>query len=127
MVNGSFHYLCVVINLFSRKVVGWSLFKRHDVDLTIKAFEKAYFDRCEPDYVLFHSDQGSEYTSFIFCQTLEKYNAVQSFSKKGYPYNNACCESFFRQFHIIFLSICPSKQRFAFSSNTHPFTLTLTI
>ena len=59
-VNGSFHYLCVIIDLFSRKVVGWSLSNRHDVDLTIKAFEKAYFDRGEPDYVLFHSDQGWE-------------------------------------------------------------------
>ena len=95
-VNGRFHYLCVVIDLFSRKVVGWSLSSRHDVDLTIKAFEKAYFNRGEPDYVLFHSDQGSEYTAFTFRQTLEKYNAVQSFSKKGYPYDNACCESFFR-------------------------------
>lgn len=95
-VNGSFHYLCVVIDLFSRKVIGWSLSNRHNVDLTIKAFEKAYFDRGEPDYVLFHSDQGSEYTAFTFRQTLEKCNAVQSFSKKGYPYDNACCESFFR-------------------------------
>ena len=95
-VNGSFHYLCIVIDLFSRKVVGWSLPNCHDVALTIKAFEKAYFDRGEPDYVLFHSDQGSEYTAFTFRQILEKYNAVQSFSKKGYPYDNACCESFFR-------------------------------
>ena len=95
-VNGRFHYLCVVIDLFSRKVVGWSLSNKHDVDLTIKAFEKAYSDRGEPDFVLFHSDQGSEYTAFSFRKALEKCNAVQSFSKKGYPYDNACCESFFR-------------------------------
>ena len=75
-VNGVFHYLCVVIDLFSRKVVGWSISNRHDVDLTIRAFEKAYSDRGEPDYVLFHSDQGSEYTAFTFRQTLEKCNAV---------------------------------------------------
>ncbi len=95
-VNGRFHYLCVVIDLFSRKIIGWSLSNRHNVDLTITAFEKAYSDRGEPDYILFHSGQGSEYTAFTFRQTLEKYNAVQSFSKKGYPYDNACCESFFR-------------------------------
>ncbi len=95
-VNGSFHYLCVVIDLFSRKVVGWSLSNRHDVNLTLKAFEKAYFDRGEPSYVMFHSDQGSEYTAFKFRQTLDKHHVVQSFSKKGYPYDNACCESFFR-------------------------------
>lgn len=85
-----------MIDLFSRKIIGWSLSNRHNVDLIITAFEKAYSDRGEPDYILFHSGQGSEYTAFTFRQTLEKYNAVQSFSKKGYPYDNACCESFFR-------------------------------
>ncbi len=62
----------------------------------MKAFDKAYFDRGEPDFVLFHSDQGSEYTSRTFRRHLEQNNIVQSFSKKGYPYDNACCESFFR-------------------------------
>ena len=95
-VNGSFHYLCVVIDLFSRKVVGWNLSNKHDVNLTVEAFKKAYLDRGKPDFVLFHSDRGSEYTAFIFRQALEKCNAVQSFSKKGYPYDNACCESFFK-------------------------------
>ena len=94
-VNGSFHYLCVVIDLFSRKVIGWSLSSRHDVGLTSGAFEKAFSDRGEPEYVLFHSDQGSEYTAFTFRRMLESHNAIQSFSKKGYPYDNACCESFF--------------------------------
>ena len=95
-VNGSFHYLCVVIDLFSRKVIGWSLSNRHNVDLTQKAFAKAFSDRGEPEFVLFHSDQGSEYTAHTFRQALEKCHVVQSFSKKGYPYDNACCESFFR-------------------------------
>ena len=40
-VNGSFHYLCVVMDLFSRKIIGWSISNRHDVDLTMKAFENA--------------------------------------------------------------------------------------
>lgn len=98
-VNGSFHYLCVVMDLFSRKIIGWSISNRHNghnVDLTMKAFEKAYFDRGEPEYVLFHSDRGSEYTAYTFRQALEKRNVVQSFSQKGYPYDNVCCESFFR-------------------------------
>ena len=95
-VNGSFHYLCVVMDLFSRKIIGWSISNLHDVELTIKAFEKAYLNRGEPEYVLFHSDRGSEYTAFTFRQMLERYNVVQSFSQKGYPYDNACMESFFR-------------------------------
>jgi len=94
-VNGYFHYLCVVMDLFSRKIIGWSISNRHDVDLTMKAFENAYFDRGEPEYVLFHSDRGSEYTAFTFRQMLERCNVVQSFSQKGYQYDNACMESFF--------------------------------
>ena len=94
-VNGSFHYLCVVMDLFSGKIIGWNISNRHDVDLTMKAFEKAYFDRGEPEYVLFHSDRGSEYTALTFRQKLERYNVVQSFSQKGYPYDNAYLESFF--------------------------------
>ncbi len=95
-VNGKFHYLCVIIDLFSRKVIGWSLSNNHDVNLTIQTFEKAYSDRGKPDFILFHSDQGSEYTAFAFRQILEQYKAIQSFSKKAYPYDNAVCESFFR-------------------------------
>jgi len=46
--------------------------------------------------LIFHSDQGSEYTAFSFRKLLDSKNIVQSFSKKGYPYDNACCESFFK-------------------------------
>ena len=48
-------------------------------------------------YVVFHSDRGSEYTAIPFRRLLDKCNVIQSFSKKAYPYDNACCESFFRQ------------------------------
>lgn len=61
----------------------------------MKAFKKAYFDRGKPEYVLFHSDRGYEYTAYTFRQALEKRNVVQSFSQKSYSYDNACCESFF--------------------------------
>ena len=47
----------MVIDLFSRKVIGWSLSKHHDVNLTLQAFQKAYSARAKPNYVLFHSDQ----------------------------------------------------------------------
>ena len=94
-VNGFFHYLCVVMDLFSRKIIGWNISNRHDVDLTMKAFEKAYLDRGEPEYVLFHSDCGYKYTAFTFRQMLKRCNVVQSFSQKGYPYDNACTDSFF--------------------------------
>lgn len=96
-VNGKDHYLCVVLDLFSRKVIGWHVSAKHDVNLTITTFNKAYENRGYPEYVLFHSDRGSEYTAFTFRRLLDKCNVIQSFSKKGYPFDNACCESFFKQ------------------------------
>ena len=45
---------------------------------------------------MFHSDRGSQYTAFAFRQLLDTLNVVQSFSKKGYPFDNACCECFFK-------------------------------
>ena len=46
--------------------------------------------------LMFHSDRGSQYTAFAFRKLLDELNVVQSFSKKGYPFDNACCESFFK-------------------------------
>ncbi len=96
-VNGHNNYLCVILDLFSRKVIGWHVSSHHDVDLTITTFNKAYENRGYPEYVLFHSDRGSEYTAYTFRKLMDKCNIIQSFSKKGYPYDNACCESFFKQ------------------------------
>ena len=95
-VNGKWYYLCIVMDLFSRKIIGWHIAKHHDVELTINAFKKAYKSRNIKYGLIFHSDQGSEYTAFAFRQLLDSLNIVQSFSKKGYPFDNACCESFFK-------------------------------
>lgn len=96
-VGGHFCYLCVVIDLFSRKVIGWHTAIRHSVELTMTAAKKAFDSRGNPSSVLFHSDRGAEYTASAFREFLETYHALQSFSRKGYPYDNACCESFFKQ------------------------------
>ena len=95
-VNGKWYYLCIVMDLFSRKIIGWHISGNHDVNLTMTAFRKAYASRDVSYGLIFHSDQGSEYTAFAFRQLLDSCNVVQSFSKKGYPFDNACCESFFR-------------------------------
>jgi len=95
-VNGVFFYLCIIMDLFSRKIIGWNLSNKHDVNLTISAFRKAYQSRDAHYGLIFHSDRGSEYTAFSFRQLLDSLNVVQSFSKKGYPFDNACCESFFK-------------------------------
>ena len=89
-------YLCVVIDLFSRKVISWSLSTKHNVSLIKEAFIKAFKERGEPKGLLFHSDRGSEYNCKEFRDLLDKSNVLQSFSAKGYPYDNSVCESFFK-------------------------------
>ena len=95
-VAGFWCYLCVIMDLFSRKVIAWDIATRQDSDLVIKVFRKAYALRGEPEGLMFHSDRGTQYTSFSFRQLLDSLNVVQSFSKKGYPYDNAVMECFFK-------------------------------
>lgn len=94
--GGKWYYLCIVMDLFSRKVISWHISSKPDVDLVINAFKKAYSSRKSPYGLMFHSDRGSQYTAFAFRKLLDDLNVVQSFSKKGYPFDNACCESFFK-------------------------------
>ena len=94
--GGIWYYLCIVMDLFSRKVIAWHISSKANVDLVITAFKKAYEKRNAPYGLMFHSDRGSQYTAFTFRQLLDSLNVVQSFSKKGYPFDNACCECFFK-------------------------------
>lgn len=59
-------------------------------------FKKAYASRNAPYGLMFHSDRGSQYTASAFRKFLDSINVVQSFSKKGYPFDHAVCESFFK-------------------------------
>ena len=95
-VAGKWYYLCIVMDLFSRKVIAWNISSKPDVDLVMDAFKKAYDKRNRPVGLMFHSDRGTQYTAFSFRKLLDSLNVLQSFSKKGYPYDNACCECFFK-------------------------------
>ena len=95
-INGKWYYLCIVIDLFSRKVIAWHISAKLDVDLVISTFNKAYQKRNTPSGLMFHSDRGSQYTAFAFRQLLDSLDVVQSFSKAGFPFDNACCECFFK-------------------------------
>ena len=95
-VAGRWHYLCVIIDLFSRKVVAWEVSEMANSKLVENTFIKAYKARGEPEGLMFHSDRGCQYTSESFRRLLDKLNVVQSFSKKGYPFDNAVAESFFK-------------------------------
>lgn len=95
-VNGSFYYICVIIDLFSRKVISYSVSNKIDTKLVINTFNKAFISRNRPKNLIFHSDRGCQYTSKEFRKFLENCNIIQSFSAKGYPYDNAVAESFFK-------------------------------
>lgn len=94
-VGMNFLYLCVVIDLYSRKVVSYSISKHIDTALVAQAFLDAFRTRSVPTSLVFHSDQGTQYTSFEFCRLLKKYGVSQSFSAPGSPHDNAVAESFF--------------------------------
>jgi len=94
-VGMDFLYLCVVIDLYSRKVVSYSISEYIDTALVIQAFLDAFRTREAPNSLVFHSDQGTQYTSFEFCCLLKKHSVTQSFSAPGSPHDNAVAESFF--------------------------------
>lgn len=87
-------YLAIVMDLFDLKVVGWSYGMNMTDDLVIDAFNKAMINRKLNKGGIFHSDRGSQYTSNDFEKLLEDLGINHSYSKKGYPYDNASMESF---------------------------------
>lgn len=89
-------YLAVIIDLYARKVVGWAISEQADTDLTIKALDDAYHRRGKPNGVMFHSDQGSQYSSLRFRQRLWRYRCIQSMSRRGNCWDNAPMERLFR-------------------------------
>ena len=94
--GSSWSYLAVVLDLFARRVVGWALSDKPDTVLTIKALEHAYQQRGRPNGLLFHSDQGSQYTSTGYRQRLWRYQIQQSLSRRGNCWDNAPMERLFR-------------------------------
>lgn len=88
-------YLAVVIDLFSRAVLGWKLGNSLHTELVVDAFDRAFRTLRPPGGSLFHSDRGCQYTSLAFRRRIESCGLVQSMSAAGYCYDNAAAESFF--------------------------------
>jgi transposase InsO family protein len=93
-------YLAVVIDLFSRKVVGWSISSNCNTELIIQAFLMACIARNPGKGLIFHSDRGVQYTSNKFQEILHKKDFISSMSRKGNCWDNACAESFFHSLKI---------------------------
>ena len=89
-----FLYLAVVLDAWSRKVVGWSMANHLRTELVLAALEMAIGQR-RPDSVIHHSDQGSQYTSLAFGNRCKEAGVRPSMGSVGDAYDNAMCESFF--------------------------------
>lgn len=88
-------YLACVLDLYSRRVVGWSMSERMTKDLVLSALEMALLRRRPEADLMHHSDRGSQYASEAFQQLLRDENITCSMSRKGNCYDNAVMESFF--------------------------------
>ena len=84
------------MDLFARKPVGWALSHSPDSNLTCQALSMAYESRGRPKEVMFHSDQGSHYTSRQFRQLVWRYRLTQSMSRRGNCWDNSPMKRFFR-------------------------------
>jgi putative transposase len=91
-------YLAVVMDLYSRRIIGWSLSKHRKVGLTLKALDYAIRKRNQPAGVIFHSDRGIEYASRRYRNRLQDAGMIQSMNRPGRMTDNAFMESFFHSF-----------------------------
>lgn len=88
-------YLAVIIDLFSRRVIGWAMSSNMNVDLVSKALKMAAFRRNPPEGLIHHTDRGSQYASNEYRELLDRFNMKQSMSKKGDCWDNSPTERFF--------------------------------
>jgi transposase InsO family protein len=91
-----FVYLAVVLDAYSRKVVGWELSRSLGDGLALKALQKAIVERQPAPGLVHHSDRGVQYASHEYAALLEKHQMIASMSRPGNPYDNARCERFMR-------------------------------
>ena len=91
-------YVCVIIDLSSRKVISYKISKKNSTQLITSTFKMACDTRQPDPGLIFHSDRGSQYTSHRFLQLLHEHGMIQSFSNSGRPHDNAVAESFFASF-----------------------------
>lgn len=88
-------YICAILDLYSRMVVGFCISHKNSTQLTKGTFKQAYENRKPESNLLFHTDRGSNYRSKTFCSYLKSLGVTQSFSRAHVPYDNSVMESFF--------------------------------
>jgi putative transposase len=91
-----FVYLAVVLDAFSRRVIGWALGRTLEAQLAVSALRMALVQRRPAPGLVHHSDRGVQYASQDYTEMLKQHKATISMSRKGNPYDNAACESFMK-------------------------------
>jgi len=91
-----FVYLAVVLDAFSRRVIGWALDRSLEDDLAIAALQMAFRRRTTAEGLTHHSDRGVQYASHDYTDLLKHHGVRISMSRRGNPYDNATCESFMK-------------------------------
>ncbi|BBM02526.1 transposase [Microbulbifer sp. GL-2] len=95
-INGQWQYLAVIIDLYSRKVLGWELSDTRTVELTLSALNKAVRRKNIESDLIFHSDRGSEYGAYAYQNRLKELGIEPSMNRPGFMNDNVYVESFFQ-------------------------------
>jgi len=97
-ILGNPFFICIILDLFSRKVIAHRVHPKDNINLVSNTLKDAYESRGFPENVIVHSDRGSNYTSFRYRNLLYSLNLIPSYSKTARPRDNAVAESFFSHF-----------------------------
>jgi putative transposase len=95
-LRAEFVYLAVVLDAFSRRVIGWALGQKLEASLPVAALRMALVDRVPDSGLVHHSDRGVQYAALSYTEMLKQHKVTISMSRKGNPYDNAACESFMK-------------------------------
>lgn len=93
-------YLCTFVDLFSRRAVGWAVSNTIDRQLAIAALRNAVANRHPGQRLIIHTDRGCQYISWDFRREVASIGGIQSMSRPGTPYDNACAETFFKTLKV---------------------------
>ncbi len=93
-VNGKWQYICILLDIFNREIIGYAAGKNKDATLVYKAFSTVKSNLAE--IAIFHTDRGNEFKNKLIDELLSTFNIQRSLSKKGCPYDNAVAEATFK-------------------------------
>ncbi len=94
--KGFKYYICIILDLYARKILSLQISTRNSTQLTNRTLKKAYEQRQPQEHLILHTDRGCNFTSKKFNLNLRKFSIEHSYSAAGNPYDNSVCEAFFK-------------------------------